>query len=354
MYTKKMFVLLGVLVLAAVVVTACGTAGPVGPAGPEGPAGPAGAPGAAGESVSAANLTCTECHNDTALISSKKANWQESLHGQGTAFIEEGGNKSCAFCHSGATFSAAIAAGQNFSQIESGDANPTHQDCRTCHQIHTTYTKADFALETTAPVTTVTSGATFDGGNGNLCANCHQARRYMAGFPAKDAAGTVIPDKFTPTARFNTHYSVQVDTLMATVDVNAPLGVDGKPGAHYAMVENTCVGCHMGEGKNHRFLPEVAACVACHADATSTDINGAVTAFEEKVVQLHDALVAKGLLNDDGTNVLKNADGSPVQLDPPLAAALFTYHLIEEDGSNSVHNPNYFNALVDASLEVLK
>jgi hypothetical protein len=53
----------------------------------------------------------------------------------------------------------------------------------------------------------------------------------MANFPAKDAAGTVIPDKFTPTARFNTHYSVQVDTLMATVDVNAPLGVDGKPGA---------------------------------------------------------------------------------------------------------------------------
>ena len=110
----------------------------------------------------------------------------------------------------------------------------------------------------------------------------------------------------------------------------------------------------MGEAGNHRFAPEVAACVACHADAESTDINGAITAFEEKVVLLHDALVAKGLMNDDGTNVLKNADGSPVQLDPAPAAALFVYHLIEEDGSNSAHNPNYFNALVDASLEALK
>jgi hypothetical protein len=80
----------------------------------------------------------------------------------------------------------AVAAGQNFSQVEIGDANPTHQDCRTCHQIHTTYTGADWALETDAPVVMVTSGATFDGGSGNLCANCHQARRYLAGFAAKD------------------------------------------------------------------------------------------------------------------------------------------------------------------------
>jgi len=347
MTTKKLLVLLGVLIAATVLITACaGAQGEPGPAGPAGPAGPQGEPGPAAVTT---DLTCTECHNDTALISSKRANWQESLHGQGTAFIEEGGNKSCAFCHSGATFSAAVAAGQNFSQIESGDANPTHQDCRTCHQIHTTYTSADWALETNAAVTTVTSGATFDGGSGNLCANCHQARRYLANFADK-----TDPTKYAVTARFNTHYSVQVDTLMGTVDVNTALGVDGKPGAHYSMVENTCVGCHMGEGKNHRFLPEVTACVACHADAESTDINGAVTAFEEKVVQLHDALVAKGLINEDGTNIIKNADGSPVLLDAPQASALFVYHLIEEDGSKSVHNPNYFNALVDASLEALK
>ena len=347
MSLKKVLSLVGFLVLAAVVLTAC--AGQPGPEGPAGPAGPTGPAGPAGESAVATDLSCTECHNDTALITSKKASWQESLHGQGVAFIEEGGNKSCAFCHSGATFSASVAAGLNFSQVESGDSNPTHQDCRTCHQIHTTYTGADWALETEAPVTTVTSGATFDGGAGNLCANCHQARRYLANFVDKTDA-----TKYAPSARFNTHYSVQVDTLMGTVDVNEPLGVDGKPGAHYAMVEDTCVGCHMGDGRNHRFAPQVEACVACHADAESTDINGAVTAFEAKVVQLHDALVAKGLINEDGTTITKDAAGNQVLLDAPQASALFVYYLIEEDGSKSAHNPTYFNALVDASLEVLK
>jgi hypothetical protein len=347
MTTKKLLVLLGVLIAATVLITACaGAQGEPGPAGPAGPAGPQGEPGPAAVTT---DLTCTECHNDTSIITSKKANWEESLHGKGTAFAEEGDRNTCAFCHSGDVFSAAIAAGQNFSQVEEGTANPTHQDCRTCHQIHVTYTSADWALETDAAVTTVTSGATFDGGAGNLCANCHQARRYLAGFVDK-----TDPTKYAVTARFNTHYSVQVDTLMGTIDVNTALGVDGKPGAHYAMIEDTCVGCHMGDGRNHRMEPQLTTCVACHADATDYNVNGAVTAFEEKVVQLHDALVAKGLINEDGTNIVKNADGSPVLLDAPQASALFVYHLIEEDASKSVHNPNYFNALVDASLEALK
>ncbi|MBK6792400.1 MAG: collagen-like protein [Anaerolineales bacterium] len=143
---NKKFVLTGILIIAAAFIAACGTPGPQGP---EGPAGPQGEPGPA---MTAADLTCTECHNDTAVISGKKANWQESLHGSGTAFIEEGGNKSCAGCHSGAAFSEMIAAGGNFSTLESGDADPTHQDCRTCHQIHVTYTGDDWALETNAPV----------------------------------------------------------------------------------------------------------------------------------------------------------------------------------------------------------
>ena len=357
MKLNKMLVFVGVLIIAAAFITACGTPGPQGPEGPVGPAGPQGEPGPA---ITAADLTCTECHNDTAIISGKKANWEESLHGAGTAFIEEGGNKSCAGCHSGAAFSEMIAAGGNFSTIESGDADPTHQDCRTCHQIHVTYTGEDWALETDAPVTTVVSGATFDGGSGNLCANCHQARRYLANFVSKDASGNPIEGKYTPTMRFNTHYSVQVDTMLGTVDVNEALGVEGKPDVHYEKVEDTCVGCHMagGETASHRFQPQVATCAECHTDAESLDINGAVTAFEEKVAALHDALIAKGLIteNADGTvsNVVKDAAGNPVQLDPPQAAALFVYHLIEEDGSNGVHNPAYFNALVDASLEALK
>jgi len=331
MSIKKMLVLLGVIIAIGVVLAACAP-GPAGPAGPEGPAGPA------GPAPATTDLTCTECHNDTALITSKKANWQESLHGKGTAFVEEGDRNACAFCHSGAKFSESVAAGLTFDKVETGDANPTHQDCRTCHQIHTTYTKADFALETTAPVTQVISGLTFDGGAGNLCANCHQARRYMASFVDKTDA-----TKYTSTSpRFNTHLSVQGDILLGS----GGFGVEGKPGSHYSLVENTCVGCHMGDGRNHKMEPQLTTCVKCHADATSYDVNGAVTKTEERIAELKTALTAKGLLDADGAVV-------PGTWDEATATAIWNFEVIEEDASNGVHNPVYINAMLDAAFAAL-
>jgi hypothetical protein len=303
--------------------------------------------------LEAADLSCAECHNDTHLISSKQAAWELNKHGNGGAMVEEYANKSCAYCHSGNSFSEAVAAGQNFTQLEAGAVEPARQDCRTCHQVHTTYTGEDWALETTDAVTFVVSGATFDGGTGNLCANCHQARRYMANFAAKDAAGAVIPDTYQANVRFNTHLSDQGDIMLGVLDVNDILGVTGKPGGHYSMIENTCVGCHLGENNNHLFEAQAANCVACHADATSIDINGAVTAFEEKFQELHDKLIAKGILNEDGAAITKNADGSPVLYDPQTAAAVFVYGALEEDASMGVHNPNYADALLDAALAAL-
>lgn len=340
MSTKKMLVILGVLVLGAIALAAC--AGPQGPQGPEGPQGPAGPQGEPGLAPAATDLSCTECHNDTAVISGKKAAWETTGHGAGWAFLEEGGNKSCAFCHSGATFSEAIAAGQNFTQVESGDANPTHQDCRTCHQIHTTYTGEDWALETDSAVTLVTSGATFDGGSGNLCANCHQARRYMADFVDK-----TDPTKYAASARFNTHYSVQADMLVGAGD----FGVEGSSSGHYDMVENTCVGCHMGESDAHAFEPQLAVCQSCHKETEDFNVNGFLTAFEEKYAALEAALLAKGMLAqaDDGT-----ISTVPGAYDAGPAQALFIYNLVHEDGSEGIHNPNYFNALLDHALEMLK
>ncbi len=335
---KKTLILVSILIVASAVLAACGA----GPQGPEGPAGPAGPQGEVGPAAPAADLTCTECHNDTSIISGKKANWQESLHGSGTAFIEEGGNKSCAGCHSGAAFSEMIAAGGNFSTVESGDANPTHQDCRTCHQVHVTYTGDDWALETNAPVTLVTSGATFDGGSGNLCANCHQARRYMANFVDK-----TDPTKYAATARFNTHYSVQVDVLMGLGD----FGVTGEPSAHYSKVENTCAGCHMGEGSSHSFEPQVATCQGCHEGVEDFNVDNYLTEFEEKYAELEAALIAKGMLakGEDGT-----VSVVPGTYDAGPAQALFFYELVHEDGSEGIHNPTYFTALMENALTALK
>ena len=264
---------------------------------------------------------------------------------------EEYGNKSCSFCHSGNSFRDAMAAGTNFSNQEAAAVEPTRQDCYTCHNIHTTYTKDDFGLRTETAVELVVGKQTFDGGAGNLCVNCHQARRYMANFADK-----VDPTKFAPTSRFNTHYSAQVDVMLGIVDVNAALGVDGKASVHMG-VEDTCVGCHMGASKNHTFKAEaqLATCVTCHADATSTDVNGFTTELADKVKLLEEALLAKGLIvaNDEG-GYSAVPQKEATALDAKTAGALFAYFLYEEDLSDGIHNPGYFTALIDAALEALK
>ena len=245
-------------------------------------------------------------------------------------------------------FRAAIAAGTNFSNQEAGATEPARQDCYTCHNIHTSYTSDDWSLRSEDAVAMVVNKQTFDGGAGNLCVNCHQARRYMANFVDK-----VDPTKFAPTARFNTHYSAQADVMMGTVDVNAALGVEGKAGPHMA-VPDTCVGCHMGAGYNHTFKAEVATCVTCHPDATDTNVGGFPTELGDKVKQLEEALLAKGLIEQGEEGMAAVPQKEATALDAKTAGAVFTYFLYEEDGSLGVHNPAYFTALVDAALAAVK
>ena len=109
-------------------------------------------------SVLAQDISCTVCHDDTTVITGKKTGWSESMHGTGEAF-KRGTSASCAACHSGGGFSAMVAQGLTPDTVEVGDPNPTRQDCRACHQSHTSYTAADWALETT---------------------NCHQPRQTIA------------------------------------------------------------------------------------------------------------------------------------------------------------------------------
>jgi hypothetical protein len=179
---------------------------------------------------------------------------------------------------------------------------------------------------------------TFDGGAGNLCANCHQARRYMPSFASQTTAGS-----YDATIRFNPHLSVQSDILLGS----GGFGVEGKPGAHYSMVENTCVACHMGENGVHTFEPVLATCQTCHAGAENYDINGAQTAVAERMEELKAALTARGLLDANGAPV-------PGTYDEKLATALWNYGVIEEDASHGVHNPTYIKALLDAAFAALE
>ena len=352
MTTKKLLVLLGTLIIAATVITACGTAGPKGDKGDPGDPGPAGPAGPPGESVMATDLSCTECHNDTTLIWSKEAQFREnSVHGTGEAFIR-GENTSCAGCHGTEGAKARINAGlpPHDPSVE-GVTNVSPFDCRTCHNIHTTYTREDFSLTGgEQPVALEYSDGTFDGGAGNLCANCHQVRNPLPEVVDGNVAVT--------SSRFGPHYGIPAPMLLGV----GGFGVSANPSAHYSMVEDTCVACHMGEEYNHTYEPEVERCQACHSDAKDFDMNGAQTEVAAMLEELHTIFVDKKMLNPetdlwgvwDGSKFSNPSSDAPLTVPEAVAQAMWNYKFVVYDKSNGVHNSSYTKAMLEAALEVMQ
>ncbi|MDH3396904.1 MAG: hypothetical protein OEM81_03635 [Acidimicrobiia bacterium] len=334
-----LFCLLGLM---ALVLAACSTTGEPGPAGPAGPAGPGGPAGPAGDaaSVSAADLTCTECHNDTTLIVSKEAQFRErSVHGTGEAF-ERGESTSCAGCHGSEGAEARIEAGllPHDPSVE-GVTNVSPYSCRTCHDIHTTYTRADFSLTgDAAPAQMENTEGTFDGGFGNLCANCHQIRNEL---PA--ASGGEITFESN---RFGTHHGVEAQMLLG----EGGLMVSGSPSVHYG-VENTCVTCHMGENRNHTYEPDVEYCQACHADLDTLDRNGVQTEIQTMLDEVRELLISAGIidleLDPEGNRSV------PGTYPEEVASAMWNYMFVLEDQSRGVHNPPFAKALLEQAKTAL-
>jgi hypothetical protein len=284
-------------------------------------------------------LTCTECHVDNNLITGKATEWAESVHGTGTAYTR-GAESGCSGCHSGNGFQEMIAAGENPGQWTEEDPDPTRQDCRACHQIHETYTMQDFALRTTSPVAlfAVNGTPTFNGGDGNLCVNCHQPRRD---FPA------AVNDSISG---ISTHWGPHHGPQSAMILGVAGAGVTGSPSGHYQGVQNTCVHCHLGDAEDHHFEPSVDTCKQCHTDATNFDVDGVQTEIEDLSNQLGAALLAAGLINEN------SPDGHPTvtKTQQDKAVALWNWlYVAHEDKSLGVHNHDYAKALLLEGLSRL-
>jgi hypothetical protein len=344
MSIKKTIVLACILVVGLFLLAGCagapGAVGPAGPAGPIGPAGPAGPAGTNGTNPSAADLTCTQCHNNTDLIDGPQTSWAASVHGSGAAFDIAGSRSTCTGCHTGNGFSDRMAAAQtNPDKFTTVYANPTRIDCRACHNIHTTYTKDDFSLKTVAAVPLYAlQGATFDGGKGNLCANCHQSRTAI---PAAAADGTIKVDS----THWGPHHGPQAEMMLG---VGGSSDVTGSPSPHYAKVTDTCVACHMGANASHSYTPDVANCQSCHPGAKDFNMNGAVADLDAKIATLKTNLTAAGLLDKTGAPIVGNYPAAK-------AGALWNYLLVAvEDKSHGVHNMPYAEALIDAALAALK
>jgi hypothetical protein len=249
----------------------------------------------------------------------------------------------CAGCHGTEGAKARINAGLTpHDESVVGVTNVSPFDCRTCHNIHTTYTKADFSLTgDKQPVKMEYTDGTFDGGAGNLCANCHQIRN-----PQPEVVDGNVE---ITSARFGTHYGVESQMLLG----EGGLGATGSPSVHYQAVENTCVACHMGEEFNHTYLPDVARCQACHTDAENFDINGVQTEVGAKLEELHTLFVNKGML-DPETDLWNASADAPMNVPEEVANAMWNYKFVTYDQSKGVHNSAYANALLDAALETIE
>jgi hypothetical protein len=327
---KSLVLLVGILLVVVFALAACAGA-------PGTPAGPAGA------APKAAELSCTQCHNDTTLIWSKEAQFRESsVHGTGEAFLR-GETTACAGCHGTEGAKLRINAGlpPHDPSVE-GVVNVSPFDCRTCHNIHTTYTKADFSLTGgEKPVAMEMTGGTYDGGKGNLCANCHQVRNPKP--EVKDGSVAITSSRYGP------HYGIPAPMLLG----EGGLGVSGSPSAHYKTVADTCVACHMGDEFNHTYVPQAARCQACHANAENFDMNGVQTEITAMLEELHGLFVAKGML-DPETDLWKASASAPLTVPEAVANAMWNYKFVVYDKSMGVHNSAYTKALLEAALAAMK
>lgn len=319
----------------------------------EGPQGPAGTNGEDGQDGQDGNATCGQCHDFSETIKGKMVQYDASLHATGTAF--ERNSTSCAPCHTSKGFREVMETGAQ----ATGDAisNPTPVNCYTCHNIHQTYSADDWALASIEPVTHWQGGTVFDGGTGNLCANCHQTRPSTL-----PDAGNPSGDFIVSSTRFGTHHGPQSNLLLG-VDGYGTTS-DGKH-AHFAEDFNSCIGCHLAEaygnqagGHNMGVTYEyhggdeilTAGCLNCHSDedALLENTEEFYADMEEEMTMLWDMLVEAGIGNaEDPTYAIPGTYSNAV------AGAFYNFKYLEEDKSKGLHNPTYSQQLINAAKDAL-
>ena len=238
-----------------------------------------------------------------------------------------------------------IAAGQQPGDVETAPVNPSPVDCRTCHQIHVTYTDADWALvDVPAPQLLMVEGETFDRGDGNLCATCHRARR------GADYYDVGVGTEFTVTSsHMGPHHGAEPEMLMGV----GAVGISDSVSVHYTLVEDGCPTCHIGPSDSHTFEPTLEGCQSCHADLDTFDRNGVQTDIEALYHELGELVEAAGLVHldeEDGMyHPVQDAVGTVAE-----GEAMWNLLFVQEDGSMGIHNPSYTENMLEYALGLLE
>jgi hypothetical protein len=255
----------------------------------------------------------------------------------------------CADCHTHEGFMARLAGGWG-AGLMVPDASPPN--CRTCHRIHETYTKADYGLRINEPVTLLLGGGTVDFGSGNICASCHLSRAIS---PMPVLGG---PDVTVTSSRYGGHHSPVADILGGTglFEFAGPVIIDG-PFVH-GNRNVGCPMCHMSAGYGdqaggHTFALDydrhgsmnenLTGCLeaGCHASLTGFDDGGFQSDIEARLEALATLLRKAGIMAA-APSVSSRSGTYPAD----IAAAFLNWQLIYEDKSLGIHNPPYISGIL--------
>ena len=330
-------------IFALIALVGCeGDQGPAGPAGEQGPPGEDGADGVNGR----APAVCLDCHTSASFVQ-LALEYVQSHHNEGLYVGYAGGRDRCARCHSKQGFIEYAVTGE----VQENIPNPAPIDCATCHAVHPTV--GDMTLRLAGPVSMIwdpTYMLDF-GDNGNNCANCHQSRR-----PEPNIAEPGETFEIT-SVHYGPHHGAMSNVLegvgFAEIAGSTPYPEPSTASGHLS-VGVTCITCHMTDYADntggHTWWPSLDAC-GCHGTVTDFDVNGFQTETANKLDQLRDQLLELGVIEW----VEEDQAYEPVLGTYPMdqAQAFFNWIGLYEDRSKGVHNPGYYTALLDNSIEAM-
>lgn len=300
---------------------------------------------------------CQTCHNG--YLEQAEGEWANSLHASGSSvdYTNRGGTD-CTRCHNHYGFLEYLATGE----VQGPYDNVSSINCFTCHSPHE---RGDLSLRVETAVT-LAEGDTYDYGEGNLCAQCHQARTYP----------TSIGDNFfISSSHWGPHHGPQADVLASVIGYEYA-GYTYNTTNHAGALENSCIKCHMGNPSQHsgygvgghsfNIQDEegnsiAGVCAECHAGADDEgvidftadadyDHDGVVEGYQTEIAGLLDSL---GVLLEDAGTI---SDGHPVRDTVALAGvagATWNYLVVEEDQSHGIHNFRYLQGLLQSSIEYM-
>lgn len=224
-------------------------------------------------------------------------------------------------------------------------------DCKGCHNYHDS-SLFDFSTRVEEAVD-MPSGLSYDFGNSNICAACHQSW-YQVDLLVKDS--TVID---TTWIQWVLHGANEADVFGGRNGYQVE-------GGSYDLAQHRnnsegCISCHMtdsddlalgghsmnitGDGVNNL---ENTCNIPCHGAGTYTPtvLNAIKLTINLKLNQLKDSLISNGLLDP----VSEEPIAGQVIADADAAGALYNYFYVLKDKSNGIHNFTYDTTLIYNSI----